>query len=177
MEPVEALKRGEKEAISWLVDTFSQRLLKAATLILGDQSLAEDAVQDCFLDAIASLPTFRAAASVYTWLYAILLRRCSRLRKKRGRSLALFASSADLERMAIPESDQRRLVESKQQVREAISALKYKYREVIVLHYYAGFSLKEMAALLAEPEGTVKNRLYRARQQLKELLEEGDLCL
>lgn len=102
MEPVEALKRGDKEAISWLVD------------------------------AISHISSFRGDASVYTWLYAILLRRCRRM-----------------------------------QVREAISALDNEE-----------FSIKEMAQLLGVPEGTVKNRLHRAREKLRLLLEsEEEICL
>lgn len=175
MEPIEALKRGEAEAIHWLVDSFSQRLLKAATLMLGDQHLAEDAVQDCLIDAISHLSDFRGDASIYTWLYTILLRRCQRQKKRRfsqvvrspeemGRLLPVETCSGD--------SGERWIL------RKVIKSLNYKYREVIVLFYYEEFSINEIAELLNEPEGTVKSKLHRARKKLRNLLEEEEeLCL
>jgi RNA polymerase sigma-70 factor (ECF subfamily) len=180
MEPIAALKRGDPEAISWFVDTFSQRLLKAATLMLGDQYLAEDAVQDCLIDAISHLSSFRGDASLYTWLYAILLRRCNRQRKRNRAELGQSFSREKLERIFFKAGRYEGLppLEQKNQVRAAIRALNYKQREVIVLFYYEEFTIKGIAALLAEPEGTIKNRLYRARQKLKLQLEgEEELCL
>ena len=178
MEPIEALKRGEEEAIHWLVDSFSQRLLKAATLMLGDQNLAEDAVQECFLDAISHLSSFRGEASIYTWLYTILLRRCNRQKKRSLRQVIQSSEVIEgvLSRqgncMIAPGMDERKVL------REAIKSLKYKYREIIVLFYYEEFSIKEIAELRNEPEGTVKNRLHRARSKLKNVLEQEDaLCL
>ncbi len=175
MEPIEALKRGEEEAIHWLVDSFSHRLLKAATLMLGDQHLAEDAVQDCLVDAISRLSTFRGDSSLYTWLYTILLRRCNRLRK---RSLRQVVQAPEVMGRLLPE--QRGSVDRNERrvLREAIKSLNYKYREVIILFYYEEFSIEEIAELLNEPQGTVKSKLHRARTKLKSLLErEEELCL
>lgn len=179
MEPIAALKRGDKEAISWLVDSFSNRLLKAATIMLGDQHLAEDAVQDCFIDAISHLSSFRGESAIYTWLYAILLRRCNRLRKRNFSELTQLLSKERLERLFFKAEIYESLpaFEEQNQIRGAIKKLSYKYREVIVLFYYEEFSIKEISALLDEPEGTIKNRLHRARQKLKKMLErEEELC-
>ena len=178
MEPIEALKRGEEEAIHWLVDSFSQRLLKAATLMLGDRYLAEDAVQDCFLDAISHLSSFRGEASIYTWLYTILLRRCSRQKK---RSLREVVQSSEVVEGVLSrqgrDTGEPGMGEPKL-LREAIKSLRYKYREIIVLFYYEEFTIKEIAELLHEPEGTVKSRLHRARRKLKNVLEQEEaLCL
>lgn len=175
MEPIEALKRGEEEAIQWLVDSFSQRLLKAATLMLGDQCLAEDAVQDCLIDAISHLSDFRGEASIYTWLYTILLRRCKRQRKRSLGQVQSF-SSQSLERLFSIQGNYASLppIGEKRALRATIKSLKYKYREVIVLFYYEEFSIKEIAELLSEPEGTIKNRLHRAREKLKDILEREE---
>jgi RNA polymerase sigma-70 factor (ECF subfamily) len=178
MDPLEALKRGEEEAIHWLVDSFSQRLLKAATLMLGDEHLAEDAVQDCLLDAVSHLPNFRGDSSLYTWLYTILLHRCNRLRKRRWRQIV--QSPEEVGRL-LPEGIGSTSVSDRgegQVLRQAITSLNYKYREVIVLFYYEEFSIAEIAALLNEPQGTVKSKLHRARNRLRNLLEkEEGLCL
>lgn len=174
MEPIEALKRREEAAIHWLVDSFSDRLLKAATLILSDQHLAEDAVQDCFVDAIANLESFRGESSAYTWLYTILLRRCYQLRRKNSQQLILSTEVIDgvLTRQGTHSSGPD--TEADWVFRNAVKKLKYKYREVIVLFYYAEFSINEIAKLLGAPEGTIKNRLYRARRQLRNVLEKED---
>ncbi len=170
MEPIEALKLGEEAAIAWLVETFSKRLLKAATLMLGDEHLAEDAVQDCFMDAISHISSFRGQSSVYTWLYTILLRRCNRERKRGLRQIQILKEVEPS--FAIPP------ISVDNTLREAIKSLKYRYREVIVLFYYEEFSIKDISLLLGEPEGTIKNKLHRARQKLKNLLErEEDLCI
>lgn len=178
MEPIEALKRGEEEAISWLVDTFSQRLIKAATLMLGDQHLAEDAVQDCFIDAISHLSSFRGESAIYTWLYTILLRRCNRQRKRGLRQIP--QPFEVIERSFGVQGRNASLppISENNGVREAIKSLKYRDREVIVLFYYEEFPIKDIALMLGEPEGTIKSRLHRARKKLGNLLEGGeDLCI
>lgn len=180
MEPIDALKRGEEAAVAWLVDSYSERLLKAATLILGDQHLAEDAVQDCLVDALTNIAGFRGESSLYTWLYAILLRRCRRLQRSLMVRLDnLFSDDEHKAQLFFRSAAYRSQppAEGNLDVREAIRNLSYKYREAIVLFYYEGFSIKEMAELLGLAEGTVKNRLHRARIQLKGLLErEEEVC-
>ncbi|MDI9485213.1 MAG: RNA polymerase sigma factor [Bacillota bacterium] len=174
MEPIDALKRREEAAIHWLVDSFSDRLLKAATLMLSDQHLAEDAVQECFAAAITHLDKFRGDSSVYTWLYTILLRCCGQLRKRSSRERVLPSEAMD--GMLIQQGAQRAEKDQVMNwtVRNAVRKLKYKQREAVVLYYFEEFSIKEIAAILGEPEGTVKNRLHRARKALEKALEKED---
>lgn len=176
MEPIEALRQGKANAIDWLVDSYSDRLLKAATLMLGDQYAAEDAVQECLIDAISSLASFRGHSSIYTWLYKILVRRCRRLQNRgfKDRLQTVPAEVLDVflhkqgSVVTMPRIDQ------KQTLRIALESLNYKYREVVVLFYFEEFSINQIAALLNVPEGTIKNRLHRARGKLREFLEEGE---
>lgn len=175
MEHIDALQRGDPKAITWLVETYSTRLLKAATLMLGDEHLAQDAVQDSLVDAVRSLPRFRGDSSLYTWLYTILLRRCRRQRGKiRTLGLVPLYSETGANTASDTHNDFRGESGQKLALRSAIRALRYKYAEAIVLFYYEELSVKEIADFLKEPEGTIKNRLYRARNQLKSLLEGGE---
>ncbi len=174
---LEALRQGEKEAIAWLVDNHADRLLKAATLIIGEQYWAEDAVQDCFVDAIRYLAGFRGDSSLYTWLYTILLRRCRRIQKEKRKQQVGLTVSPISDGVLYKKgyySTNPPVVERKT-LRNAIKSLSHRYREAIVLYYYEEFTIKEIALLLATPEGTIKNRLHRARKKLNNILgrEEG----
>lgn len=174
---LDALRQGKKEAIAWLVDNHADRLLKAATLIIGEQYWAEDAVQDCFVDAIRYLAGFRGDSSLYTWLYTILLRCCSRIKKEKrkqqvGQTVSPISDGVLYKKGYYSTNPP---VAERKTLCNAIKSLSYRYREAIVLYYYEEFSIKEIALLLAIPEGTVKNRLYRARKKLTNILgrEEG----
>ena len=92
------------------------------------------------VDAISHISSFRGDASVYTWLYAILLRRCRRMRRSLSVKIDQL-SSDDVEPVLFRSGNYGRLppVEGRMQVREAISALDHKYREAIVLFYYEEF--------------------------------------
>lgn len=178
-ERIQALRAREPDAVDWLVDSFSDRLLRAATLILGDQHAAEDAVQDCLIDAVTYLHNFRGEASVYTWLYTILVRRCRRQQKGIWKKLHYLPTGV-LERTLFENGRYAKIPEigEKWALRKAISSLTYKYREVVVLFYYEEFSIEEISLLLSVPQGTIKNRLFRARSQLREILErEEEQCL
>lgn len=167
MEPIEALRAGEPEAIDWLVNSYADRLLRAATLILGDRYVAEDVVQESLMNAVLHLPHFRGDSSLYTWLYAIMIRRCRRLQGKAFWAKAVTLSPDFLGNLSFAEHTEKRL-----DVRSALRMLPFNYREVIVLFYFEELTIHEISRLLSIPEGTTKNRLYRARVKLKELLGE-----
>ncbi len=168
MEPLDALRAGEPEALNWLVNTYADRLLRAAALILGDGHAAEDAVQESLMDAVLNLPHFRGDSSLYTWLYAILVRRCRHqqkwLRRVRGVDVV---PKGDLAQNPVQSTESIAL-------RSALALLPQKYREVVVLFYFADLTIAEIAELLRVPQGTVKNRLHRARARLKDILGEDE---
>lgn len=178
MEPIKELPSGEKDAVEWLVNTYSDRLLRAAVLILGNQHAAEDAVQECLIDAITHLPDFRGDSSIYTWLYTILLRRC-----RRSQGVAFWRRNQhlpehSLERQLHELEQHNSPPETNHVLRKAVASLGYKYREIIVLFYYEELQINEISQLLQIPEGTIKNRLYRARKKLRAILgEEEHSCL
>ncbi len=178
MEPIEKLRAGDADAIDWLVDTYSDRLLKTATVILGDRYAAEDVVQESLVDAVRSLPNFRGDASVYTWLYAILIRRCRRRQRQLARQRLQYLPRMVLDRLRLQQGEYVQVLnfDERLTLRSAIRNLPFKYREVIVLFYYEELSIKELSHLLKLPEGTVKNRLHRARALLRTLLREEGKC-
>lgn len=124
----------------------------------------EDALQNALLRAWEKRNTLREERYFRTWLTRILINSCKEtLRRQRRES-----PSADFPEAAAPQGGDPALWES-------LRALDEKYRIIVVLHYRDGYSVREIASILRVPESTVKTRLFRARQQLKSLLEREEM--
>ncbi len=149
-----------------LVEQYQEAVLRTCFLYLRDQSLAEDAVQETFLKVYRSLPAFRGEAGEKTWIMKIAMHTCFdlnrsgwfRLMNRRITPDMLPCAASD----ATAEDDQLTL---------AVMKLPRKLREVILLHYYQGLSVNEVAAALNLAHSSVSGRLKRGREKLKTLLE------
>ena len=149
------------EEVSRLVETYSPMLLRLACTRLENPADAEDVVQEVFLKLLTACPAFRDAEHEKAWLIRTTLHRAADLRKAASRrnvplEEALLASA--------PEPEDRLLA--------AVRALPEKYGAVIHLHYYEGYSLKEIGKLLGLPTATVGTRLARGRERLRQSLKE-----
>ena len=149
------------EEVSRLVETYSPMLLRLACTRLENPADAEDVVQEVFLKLLTARPSFRDAEHEKAWLIHTTLHRAADLRKAASRrnvplEEALLASA--------PEPEDRLLA--------AVRALPEKYGAVIHLHYYEGYSLKEIGKLLGLPTATVGTRLARGRERLRQSLKE-----
>ena len=149
------------EEVSRLVETYSSMLLRLACTRLENPADAEDVVQEVFLKLLTAHPSFRDAEHEKAWLIRTTLHRAADLRKAASRrnvplEEALLASA--------PEPEDRLLA--------AVRALPEKYGAVIHLHYYEGYSLKEIGKLLGLPAATVGTRLARGRERLRQSLKE-----
>ena len=149
------------EEVSRLVETYSPMLLRLACTRLDNPADAEDVVQEVFLKLLTARPAFRDAEHEKAWLIRTTLHRAADLRKAASRrnvplEEALLASA--------PEPEDRLLA--------AVRALPEKYGAVIHLHYYEGYSLKEIGKLLGLPAATVGTRLARGRERLRQSLKE-----
>ncbi len=138
---------------------------------------AEDAAQDTFIKAHQGLKNFSPVATVYTWLYRIGVNTC--LDHKRKSSLRSFFFLADNEthldtlpsQAPSPESVYA-TKQSMQYVQAALKLLSEKYRVVIILKELEGFSYEEIAEILDVSVGTVKSRIYRAREELNKNMKK-----
>ena len=151
----------EAEEVSRLVETYSPMLLRLACTRLENPADAEDVVQEVFLKLLTACPAFRDAEHEKAWLIRTTLHRAADLRKAASRrnvplEEALLASA--------PEPEDQLLA--------AVRALPEKYGAVIHLHYYEGYSLKEIGKLLGLPAATVGTRLARGRERLRQSLKE-----
>jgi RNA polymerase sigma-70 factor (ECF subfamily) len=183
-------QRGETDSFAFLVRRHQKKMLNIAYRIIGDYEEACDVVQEAFLSAWRAIGKFRGDARFSTWLCGIVLNHAkSRVAQRAARSRVKGASLDDPEisadgRLLIEHCCQEASVieqidkrEREAKVQKCISALEGEQREVLVLRDIQGFSYEEIGAMLKLPEGTVKSRLFRARNALKNGLLKvfGDL--
>ena len=143
--------------------------------MLGSGQEAEDVGQETFIRFYKSLGNFKGEAALGTYLTRICINLCLDALKKRKRNkrwLGVFARERDVSDVSEHDLHDKRRRESR--VQQVLLKLGSKHRALIVLRYYHGYSLGEIAGVLKVPEGTVFSRLSRAHGKLKQLLaEEG----
>lgn len=174
---------GDFQAFSALVERYQERILRLARRIVGSLHDAEDVVQQTFLSAIESLDSYRAEASVSTWLFRIATNHALKvLRKRRGLPLEVGSNGLGEESYSdLPHPDYvaswrdrpdelLQQAEVRQLLDEAIAELPENYRVVFVLRDIEGLSIREVADVLSLSEANVKIRQLRARLQLRERL-------
>jgi len=175
---IRSFLNGDEEAFSTLVNMHQARIFHLAFNYVKDEEEARDLTQDIFVTVYRSLKTLRDPERFGSWLYQLALNHC-RNRYKRLKRRGFFASQTidDPERplhlsdQHNPEKDldlsiRRRLV------REAISELRKKEKEILLLRDIQEFSYEEISEILGVPVGTVKSKLNRARHALKDKLRK-----
>jgi RNA polymerase sigma-70 factor, ECF subfamily len=171
---IDAVRKGDQAAYGQLVQKYQDRLFAALVRITGCAEEAEDVAQEAFVQALLKLDTFQQSAAFYTWLYRIAFNlSATRARRKRARTsldeLREAGGPEPVDRDGAPEEPL--LAEERvNQVHAALGQLAEDYRQVVVLRELEGFDYEHIADILQVPLGTVRSRLFRAREQLRELL-------
>jgi RNA polymerase sigma-70 factor, ECF subfamily len=168
-ELVERCRSGDERAFQELVDRYKDLVFALIARTVQDRSRAEDLAQDVFLRIHRGLPYFRGEARLSTWIYRIVANVCL---QDPGRVPG--AVSLDEDR-----TPARRAVSDRQfgdfelhdRLEKAIARLPANYRLLIAAHYLQGVQYEDLAEALQLPLGTVKTQLYRAKQQLRRMLE------
>jgi RNA polymerase sigma-70 factor (ECF subfamily) len=181
---VERFQAGDEEAFESLVRSREREIYRTALRMLGSEDDAMDASQETFIRAYRSLGSFRNEASFKTWIIGICINVCrnklaSSSEKMKRRSSGLTKENAeDGEEMEAPFRDASPDPASaalgselRQALARALQSLSPEHREIIVLRDIQDLDYDEVGAILRCPEGTVKSRLSRARQALREALE------
>ena len=171
---VERAQGGDKRAFDQLVSKYQRKLGRLLSRYIRDSAEVEDVTQEAFIKAYRALPSFRGDSAFYTWLYRIGINTAKNYLVSQGRraptstefdsSEAETFESADLLRdINTPES----LLLSKQigeTVNSAMDNLPEELRTAIVLREIEGLSYEEIAAMMDCPIGTVRSRIFRARE-------------
>lgn len=143
-------------------------MFRIAYGVLRNTTAAEDAVSEAVLRAWEKRGSLRDQKKLAQWLLKIVLNVSKTMVVKRGRE----RPSGDMEQCAdaaVPPPSLH--IEQEIDIWQIVMALKEEYRLVVIMYYYSEFTVKEISAMLGIPEGTVKNRLFRAREILKTMLE------
>jgi RNA polymerase sigma-70 factor (ECF subfamily) len=174
---IDRFKKGDEAAFEELILKYQDRIYNLCRHMLGNAHDAEDAAQDTFLKAYQSLKDFRPNASIYTWLYRIATNTCLDY-KKRPFFASLFRKSNEGDEFVSEPSSHwpspEKLYESKQiglALHNSIRKLSPKLRTAIILKEIEGLSYEEIAGILEVSTGTVKSRISRAREELKQRLD------
>ena len=173
-ELVERCRSGDERAFQELIDLYKDLVFALIARTVQDRSRAEDLAQDVFLRIHRGLPYFRGEARLSTWIYRIVANVCM---QEQTRPHAPGANvSLDDERIGArgaPSAADRQFgdLELRDRLEKAIARLPPNYRLLIAAHYLEGVQYEDLAEALQLPLGTVKTQLYRAKQQLRRLLE------
>ena len=184
-ELVQQAKAGDRAAFAGLVSAYEGKIYNLALRYLGSREDAMDASQEVFLRVFRFLPGFQEESGFSTWIYRIGVNVCKDMlhrRLKRAEQTLEVPDEEDEGRpVDVPDLryDPERIMEGaelRQALSDAILALPEQQREIIILRDIRGLSYEEIALALALEAGTVKSRLFRARESLrKKLLQNGNI--
>jgi RNA polymerase sigma-70 factor (ECF subfamily) len=165
---VERARGGEHGAFALLVRAAIARLDAAARLILRDRELARDAVQEALIRAWRDLPGLRDPERFDAWLHRLTVHACLDIARRRRRRV----HEVELTMIAPPfESDATAHIADRELLDTALRRLEPEWRAVVVLHYYLGMPLPDVASELGIPLGTAKSRLHRSLGVMRTTLQ------
>lgn len=167
-ELVERCRRGEEGAFQELVDSYKNLVFALIARTVQDRSRADDLAQEVFLRVYRGLPYFRGEARLSTWIYRIVANVCLQEPDRRA-TIPLDADRPD----HAPAGADRQFgdLELRDRLEKAIARLPGHYRLLVAAHYLDGIRYEDLAEALQVPLGTVKAQLYRAKRQLRHVLE------
>lgn len=176
---IKKVKKGDQDAFADIVEYHKDKLFHLCYRMLGNREEAQDAAQEAFIRAYVNIHSYDTSKRFSTWLYRIATNLCiDRIRKKKP-DYYLDAEVAGTDGLnmysqiaadqALPEEELEQ-VELQEFIQSEILKLPEKYRTVIVLKYIDELSLKEISDILDLPLGTVKTRIHRGREALRNRL-------
>ena len=177
---VECVRKGDKQAFELLVLKYQRKIMRLVSFFVKDSTEAEDVVQETFIKAYRALPSFRGESAFYTWLYRIGVnsaknhlisqkRRVQTTSDNDANDSDVSNESNNLKESNTPDS----VLASKQlaeKVNEAMDSLPEDLRITISLREIDGLSYEEIADLMSCPIGTVRSRIFRAREMIANII-------
>ncbi|MCI3923002.1 sigma-70 family RNA polymerase sigma factor [Paenibacillus sp. TRM 82003] len=163
---VREAQSGSRDAFVRLIRDNERLLYKVAAGVLRSDHDAADAIQDTILSAYKHLPQLREPRYFRAWLVRLLINHCKRIAQHNRRVVPLKEPMD----ASAPAADQ----DTRMMLEEAMDALDWDHKEVIAMFYVDDTPVKEIARLLGVPMGTVKSRLYRAREKLAGMIGNAE---
>jgi RNA polymerase sigma-70 factor (ECF subfamily) len=180
LELVRRAQRGERGAFDLLVLRYQHKVIKLVARLLRDPAEAEDVAQEAFVKAYRALASFRGDSAFYTWLYRIAVNTArNAMASRQRRPLDYEAELSDSEQSNVESrlrhSDTPEASVLSEEIREtvnrAVSDLPEDLRTAIILREVEGLSYEEIAAAMDCPVGTVRSRIFRAREAIDRSLK------
>ena len=177
---VKAFVKGDATAFEVLFKKYNQHVARLVYSVIRSPSLVEDTVQEVFLLVYRNLHKFRQQSAFKTWLYRITVNESLRQISRANRWVSLPETETEpdnspdtLVSFQGVESPERMLLQGERKafVQEALAQLKPNQKLILDLYYMEDLSVQEIAEVLEIPEGSVKSRLFYARENLKKLLD------
>ena len=181
---IQRVQQGDRQAFNLLVLKYQRRVERLIARFVRDADLVQDIAQEAFIRAYRALPQFRGESAFYTWLYRIAVNTAKKQLMTLGRDpviteAALADRREEDDETSAPQLEQRHdetpeaVLASKEVARvvnEAIDALSEDLRQAIVLREIEGLSYEEIAHVMNCPVGTVRSRIFRAREAIAQRL-------
>jgi len=167
-------RRGDLGAFESLYNKYKTQVYRTALGLVRDSVVAEEVLQDCFLRVHANLHKLDGERGLAPWLHRVTVNLCYThltRNKRQDESLDDLAEVLPTSSAAMPERNLMQ-TELRAAIQEGVDSLEYSHRAVVILYYLQGFSLEEIAYTLRCPVGTVKSRLFYAREMLRERLAQ-----
>jgi len=180
LELVRRAQRGERGAFDLLVLRYQHKVIKLVARLLRDPTEAEDVAQDAFVKAYRALGSFRGDSAFYTWLYRIAVNTARNVMASRQRRPLDYEADLNESEQSAVESRMRHTdtpeaaalsEEIHQTVNHAVEQLPEDLRTAIVLREVEGLSYEEIAEAMDCPVGTVRSRIFRAREAIDRSLK------
>lgn len=161
------LRAGDLEGLKWIFETFSERLINQCYRILLSREQAEDVVQDLFVRLPGIVGEFRGESALGTWLYRVAHNMCLTRLQQAGNRRRLESENLAGDAPALHDG-----YETQDLLGKALALLDAETRSLLWLKEGEGVPLKELSDTFKLPEGTLKSRLSRARDRMREFLEK-----
>jgi len=177
---VERAQRGEKHAFELLVSKYQRKLARLLSRFIRDPTEVEDVTQEAFIKAYRALPTFRGDSAFYTWLYRIGINTAKNYLVAMGRRAPTTTDIDSEEAEGFEDGDQLRDLNTPENqmmsrqvaetVNQTLEELPEELRTAITLREIEGLSYEDIASIMNCPIGTVRSRIFRAREAIAERL-------
>ena len=168
-ELIKMLKKGKEEAYYELINLYGNKLLRTCYLMIKDEKESEDIVQETFINVFKYIKNFKGESSLYTWIYRI----SQNITKDRLKTKVTIVPYEDNEIESNSPENITIINIDREALRTELDKLSFIYKQVLVLFYFDDLSIKEISEILDEKEGTIKSKLSRGRNLLREALVDG----
>lgn len=169
LELVNQTKSGDPEAFSELVRRHQHIIYNVAYRFMREPALAEDMAQEAFVKAYRLLKGFRGDCSFSTWMYRVTCSVClTELGRRKRRGEVELQPHHDQENAIFPDTD----FDMPEHIRRCVQMLPDRYATIVTLYYLKGVNYEEIAQVMDVPMGTLKTWMFRARKQLRKIVEK-----